>query len=359
MRSKLLLALDKLLLLLVNKVLSGVEVDIAGRNTAALLDEDVAKDEDQVQGNTEVTRDKLGIIERLTGVNEDAKVLGESNETAEEQCTVAAVDTQRGTVGEDAAGDVLSATPLDEVDMGDEDRDPREQAEDSGEVDKVLEDIARVVADVHESQQREACADNKRRPRDTPLVGALEDGGSRAVASKTVQRTTGDVKIGVGGREDEDEDASVDNRRQRIDTCEFGSNNEGRSAGAWVLLVVCKGKRLGIIWHDHADEEDAQAVEEEDTVEGELDSLGDASAGVLRLASRHTHQLSTEIGECGVDHNRPEAQELAGRASVVKLSKGTWVAPVLESSGFSVGTAASRDDDTEEDDSDNDNNLDR
>ena len=121
---------EEILLLLVDEVLAGVEVHIGRWDAAALGPEHVAEQEDDVQGNTEVARDEGGVVKGLTAEDEDAVVLGEGDDAAEEEGDVAAPDAEGCLVGHDAVGDVLRLAALAEVDVGDEDGDPGQQAED-------------------------------------------------------------------------------------------------------------------------------------------------------------------------------------------------------------------------------------
>lgn len=268
-------------------------------------------------------------------------------------------DAQRCPVRHGAVGDVLGAAGLDEVDVGDEDGDPGQDTKDGGQVDKVLEHLLGVVGDVHEGQEGEGSAQEEGGPGNTTAVGLLEDGGGGLVGGKTVEGTAGNVEIGVGGREDEDEDTSVDDVGEGVDTGDLGGDDEGTGAGSG-LLGVGEGELVTVVGDNHADEEDRETVEEEDTVEGQVDGLGDAATGVLGLASSNTDKLSSQVGEGGVDHDGPETEELAqGTFGVARGDgKGTGVGPVLEAEGFAVGATTTSDDEGEENDADNDHDLD-
>ena len=221
----------------------------------------------------------------------------------------------------------------------------------------MLKDLARIIGDVEEGQAGKRSADNERRPRHTTLVGALEDGRGGLVTGETVQGTAGNVEIRVGGGEDKDEDTSVDDTGKVGDAGNLGGDDKGRGAGTGLVLVVGKCQVGRVVGHNHSDEEHTETVEEEDTVEGKLDGLGDAAARVLGLAGGDTDELGAEVGKGGVDHDGPETEELAGGARHVHLGKGARVAPVLESGG-GLGATSGGDDDAEEDDADNDKDLD-
>ncbi|KFH40351.1 hypothetical protein ACRE_089840 [Hapsidospora chrysogenum ATCC 11550] len=299
-----------------------VEVDVLGGDAATLGDEHVAKDEHEVQGNAKVASDKGGIVEGLAVPDEDGEVLGEGNQAAEEERNAAPPRAQGRTVGQFAVGNVLHTASLDEVDVRDEDGDPGQKAKDGGQVDKVLEDGASVVGDVHEGQARNGGAQEEGGVRHAATVGAPEDGGSRSVAGKAVERTAGNIQVRVGGGEDEDEDAAINQARQALDSGQLGGDDERRGAGASVLLVG-EGEFVRVVGNDEADEEDAQDVEEEDAVEGELDGLGDTAPGVLCLPGRHTDELRAEECESSIDHDAPETHKLGQRRE--NGNEDTWI----------------------------------
>lgn len=185
--------------------------------------------------------------------------------------------------------------------MGDEDGDPGQETKDGGEVDKVAKDLLGVTGDVHESQTSEDGRETEGIDGDTTLVGALEDGGSLAVGRKTIEGSAGNVQIRVGGGKDKDTDTRVDDVGEDLDVGEIGSDDKGRG-GSTGGLFGGKGKLIRVVGDEHADEEDGEAVEEEDSVKGELDGAGDRLAGVLGLGDGDTDKLSTKVGKGGVDH---------------------------------------------------------
>lgn len=288
--------LQEQLLLAVDNVLSSVEVDLVGGEAPALRDEHVPEKENDIQRNTEVGGDEGGIVEtHLLVDDEDTIVLGQGDEDAEEEGDVAAPDTKRSLVWHDAVRYILRATGLPKGNVRDKDGDPGEDTKNGGQVDKVLKHLAAVVGSVHESQEGEDGAQAQRRPRHTAGIGLLEDGRGRTVRGKAVEGTTGNVQIRVGGGEDKDKDAGVDDVRKDADAGEVGGDDEGGGARAGTerALLVCEGEVGGVVGDNHTDKEDAEAVEEEDTVEGKLDSLGDAASRVLGLAGRDTNKLGT------------------------------------------------------------------
>ncbi|GKT46287.1 uncharacterized protein ColSpa_06468 [Colletotrichum spaethianum] len=357
------LARQELLLLTINDVLARVEVGLVGLDAASLVVELVAEDEDEVKRDTEVTGDEgLVLLLAKVAADEDIVVLGKSDDDAKGQSAVRAPDTEGGDVGKDLVGDVLGLAGLAPPDVGDKDRDPGQQTEDGSQVDEVAEDSLGVVGDVHEGQQREEGREAESVDRDATLVGALEDGGGRAIRRQSVEGTAGDVQIRVGRGEDEDADAGVDDVGDDLDTCKLGSDDERRSGGTGLGLVG-ESEVRGVVGNQHADEKNTQAVEEQDTVEGQLDRTGDGLAGVLGFGDSDTDKLSAQVGEGGVDHARPETEETARIASVDVLPEGTEgiLAEVhnslAEAFAVVVGTTAKGQDEREEDDANDGDDL--
>lgn len=69
--------------------------------------------------------------------------------------------------------------------------------------------------------------------------------------------------------------------RQDLDTSESGRDNERRGVGTGRLLVG-ESEILAVIWNNHADKEDAEAVEDENTEEGKLDGCGNPLVLAIR-----------------------------------------------------------------------------
>lgn len=374
------LSSQELLLLTINDILSGVEVGLMGLDTARLGDELVAKDEDQVHGNTKVTRDESLVLlttKDLAGVgipDENIVVLGEGDENAHGESSDGSPHAEGGNVGKSFIGETLSLLGTAPPDVSCEDRDPGHETEDGGEVDKVTENLGRVVGNVHVGQETERSRHGKGVDGNTVLVSLLEDSRGRTVGSKTVEGTASNVQVRVGGGEDEDADTSVDDVREDLDTGDIGSDDEwrGRSTG---LGLGGKGKLPRVVGDDHSDEEDGETVEEEDSVEGELDGAGHGLAGVLSLSDRYTDELSSKVGKCSVDHAGPETEEsssvashdirLEGAVSVSEAQRQRGekniprVAPVSETLSVVVRTTAKSENQREEDDSNDDDDLER
>lgn len=125
------------------------------------------------------------------------------------------------------------------------------------------------------------------------------------------------------------------------------SDHEGRS-GSVGTGADRPCKLLVVIWNQHAEEEDAEAVEEQDPVEGELDRARDGLARVLSLADSDTDKLSAEIGEDGIDERAPKSEEHASASCPFIFPESSGVAVVLEAGGRR-GTSANCKEEREQD----------
>jgi hypothetical protein len=204
---------------------------------------------------------------------------------------------------------------------------------------KVAENDRGVVGCIHKGSAAEERGEGQSRDRHTALVGPLEDPRRMAFLSKTEQRTGGDVQIRVGSAEGEEENAGVENVGQCLDASKPDGDNKGRSRCLGTGLVDSECKFGGVVGNEHAQEENGEAVEEEDSVEGELDGARNRLAGVLCLSDSDTDQFRTEIGEDSVDEGAPETVEFACRAGAFVRLERSRVLVVLESSRV-AGTGA-------------------
>ena len=155
--------------------------------------------------------------------------------------------------------------------------------------------------------------------------------------------------------------------REGLDASKLSGNDERGGSSRGIGLRVGESELLGVVGDDHADEEDAEAVEEENSVEGELDGLGDRTTRVLGLASSNTNEFGSEVSESSVDHDGPETEESlhirGGRGVTLThrrpLSKSTRVVPVPEPTGIAIGTTATGNDETEKNDAEDNDDLER
>jgi hypothetical protein len=93
-----------------------------------------------------------------------------------------------------------------------------------------------------------------------------------ATESKTVEGTTGDVKIRVTSTEYKDQNASVQESRKTLDASKLNGNDVRRSSGR-VGLLGSKSELGAVVRNDHADQENRQDIEEDNTEESQSDGL--------------------------------------------------------------------------------------
>ena len=210
-------------------------------------------------------------------------------------------------------------------------RNPRQQSENGGEVDEVTENYLSIICGVHESSAAEKSGDGQSRYRHTTLISPEKDLRGMAFDSKTVDRTGSNVKIRVGSAEGEEQDAGVDDSGEDRNIRKLDGDDERRS-GSTGSSLVCERQLLGIVGNNHAQEEDRQAVEEQDPVEGKLNGARDGLARVLGFSNGNTDKFSTEVGEDGVDQGTPESVEFTSRATSDEWLERTGVIVVLEAS---------------------------
>lgn len=150
------------------------------------------------------------------------------------------------------------------------------------------------------------------------------------------------------------------------------SNHKWRCSSR-ALGLGSESQVLGVIRNQHANEENTENVEHDDSPEGELDGLGNGLSGVLGLANGHTNKFSTynelaqvidarmnaltEEGKGGLHHGRPERKELAEVSLDIFVIEGTRAFPIPETSSVVVGTTAKCEDERGQDDSQDDNDL--
>jgi hypothetical protein len=171
-----------------------------------------------------------------------------------------------------------------------------------------------------------------------------------ATVSQAVHGSRRNVQIGIGSAESEDQNASIQDVVQIFDTSNVYGKDEGGSGSASRLLIGRK-EFCVVIRNKHAEEEDAQDVEEENSVKGKLNGARNCLAGILGLANCHTNEFGSEIGKDGVDERRPESIKLPGGAFSDVGSKCPWAFPVFETSGR-ARTCANSEQESEENDTD-------
>lgn len=126
-------------------------------NAVGLHDEFVSEDANQVHGNSKVSRNEVLVVKVsvLGAASEDAEVLGQGNQNAEEQRKVRAPETERCNEGHLLVSNTLGAAGFDEEDVGDQKRNPSAETENGDQVDEVAEDLGGILCSIHESAAAE------------------------------------------------------------------------------------------------------------------------------------------------------------------------------------------------------------
>lgn len=235
-------------------------------------------------------------------MDKDVETLGEANEDTEGESTIRARNAQWCLEGKGCLWNVLGVASAHKVDVHYQDGDPGEKTEHGNHVHKVAEHNLGIVRDVQVCEQGKHGGKCKGVDRDTAAVGSGKYSGSFAFTSQTIDGSGCNVEIGVGGREDENKDTSVEDGWKNLDSGDLDSHDEWRCTGA-VGRLVCKEEVWVVVWHDHSEEENAKTVEEENSVEGKLDSTGNRLSRVLSFTDSYTNQLSSEISEGSLNHS--------------------------------------------------------
>lgn len=128
--------------------------------------------------------------------------------------------------------DALRATGLDEIDVAEQDGDPRQETKDANEVDEVTENLGRRGRGVHVGQAADRGGDAEGIVWDAALVGLCDEFRGVLLQGQTVESAGGDVEIGICSAEDEDEDAAVEKAGENIDAGELDCGDELRMLAA-------------------------------------------------------------------------------------------------------------------------------
>lgn len=162
--------------------------------------------------------------------------------------------------------------------------------------------------------------------------------------------TGGTVSARVCDRDDGDGDDGVEDGGEDLDTSELERTHEWRVTS---VSTGSAGQVWVVRWNNQSEEEERDNIEQANTPEHLLGSLGDSLSWVVRFGSGKTNQLSSSESESSSDEDGAETLEaVAERARVV---------PVVSSNIASlVGRYATTvDDNSQDDETDDSNNLDR
>ena len=133
-----------------------------------------------------------------------------------------------------------------------------------------------------------------------------------------------------------------------------GSWGEGETKGRRGEGVARRGGK-----RPTSEEEDAEAVEEQDPIERQLDRAGDGFAWILRFADRHAHEFSPEIRKYRIDHDGPKREKAPCRALVDIFGKRTGIIPISKPFAIVIGSSAEHEHETQDDNADDDDDFER
>lgn len=140
----------------------------------------------------QITSDEILVVKVAIGLfvsSEDAEVLCQGNQNAEEQSNVRASQTKWSSVSHLILGDALSPTRAHKEDMRDQEGDPGQQTENGGQIDKVTKHNFGIISSVHKGSAAEKRRDGQSRHGNTTLVSPTEDLGRMALLSEAVNGT--------------------------------------------------------------------------------------------------------------------------------------------------------------------------
>lgn len=174
-----------------------------------------------------------------------------------------------------------------------------------------------------------------------------------------VQITRPCVQEGVGRGRSRGQDDSVDDGRKHRDSGTDDRNNPWRCGGTSRAGGLCTQEVGIVVRNQNANGQGAQDIEEQNTPEDSLHSLGDVSARVFGLASGHGHHFHTTVREGGVDEGGPETEETALSTTRDIWLHGTGVSPVLKTKAMLSRDTTTIDDESEDQQTDDGDDLDR
>lgn len=147
---------------------------------------------------------------------------------------------------------------------------------------------------------------------------------------------------------------------QSADASVLDANNEGTGAGARTTAVDTVKQALVVVGNGDANDQAAQNVECEETVDKTVGSLRDVAARGNSLSSCGGDQLGREDErETGLDKGCPECQEAAGvhAGDEVRLDKCTWAFPVPKSESVMVRATTEEKDNTKNNETNDSDDL--
>lgn len=301
---------------------SGEEIGLSG------VDE-LASGSDLVAGveNSEEDQTDVGDEEVLSFPGDErSETLGDGDDGTESYT----VDGERTAAprleGESVAVDVLGLESAHKGNVADQDTGPGDETSDGDNVEEPVESLLTVGAEVHVGEQTHGGGDGSGPVWHSALAGGFEECGGALLLGKTNENSASGVDIGAGCRKHDSEENGVENVGESGDTGELEGNDHGRGAGVGVTDL----KGLVVVRDQDADEEDGEDEKDEDAPEGLANGFGHSYTRVGGLSCTDSAELSTLVGETGLDEDSPETNKF-GNSSFGKVrSKSTRGVPVLE-----------------------------
>ncbi len=180
-------------------------------------------------------------------MHEDIKVLEDGNNDAEAEGEISAQEPQRGHKMQLVLIDALCPSRLDKVNVRHEDGDPGQEAKDGDQINEIAKYFAGVLGHVKEGDTGDKGGKPKGIDRDAAPIGPGENWGGVPFLGEAIGRARGDVEVAVGGRENEDYDAGIDQSGQHLDAAQNDSNDEWRPRGSGLCLAGCKYESTAIV----------------------------------------------------------------------------------------------------------------
>jgi hypothetical protein len=132
------------------------------------------------------------------------------------------------------------------------------------------------------------------------------------VGGQSLDSTSRSERAGVGNTHDCDQDHSVEDRWQNLDTGKLNGDDERRVSRGRTIAAV----QLAVRRHNQSDEEEVDDVEDEDTQGDLFRGPRDLLLGVLGLSGGQTDQLGSSVGESSGDEHSTEAVEAVEEGGV-------------------------------------------
>lgn len=150
-----------------------------------------------------------------------------------------------------------------------------------------VEDNRRRIAHVEVRQKAKAAGGRNRHVRDAGLGALAEDFWCRSLQGKRIQRTAREIEETVGGRPRGDENASIHNRVEHLDSIALHSNDEWRTSSSFSAGGEC----WVIAGDNDSNGEDASDVEENQAVNVATGCDWEITTRTLHLATSDHEEL--------------------------------------------------------------------